>query len=301
MMRRQWLIKLGVLAVILGVGLAALQPRIVHSQVVGPLLTTGSTVTFPGGVKVQFGISALVGSNGGTLVVTYPSACTQGVLAVNINPVATTMAGSGSWMASPTNLASMTIQNNNPVSSTFFYNLWCLWALADNGGTLALAVLTGAEAAFAYSAFLPSLMTISQFGSDNTAVYHLRRGEILATAFALILGVATSYVAKDRRPFWFSVAGAVAMLAIYEHAIRTSAGGANRPSGPLLWGLGNPVLRSTDYPSLATALDPGRFFGGGIPLLSWGTHIPEMKWNSMDAICITTLRQVTISRPMVAH
>lgn len=139
--------------------------------------------------------------------------------------------------------------------------------MADNGGTLALAVLTGAEAAFAYSAFLPSLMTINQFAGDTSAVYHLRRGEILATAFALILGAATSYISKDQRPLWFSIAGAVAMLLIYEHSIRTSAGGANRVSGPLLTGLGNPVLRSTDYTSLATALDPGRFFGGGIPII----------------------------------
>lgn len=126
MKRRQWLIKLGVVAVVIGVGLAALQPHIVQSQVVGPLLTTGSTVTFPGGVKVQFGTTSLVSSNGGTLVVTYPSACTQGVIAVNINPLALTMAGSGSWISSPTSLASMTITNNNPVSSTFAYSVWCL-------------------------------------------------------------------------------------------------------------------------------------------------------------------------------
>src|SRR5713226_8131596 len=109
-------------------------------------------------------------------------------------------------------------------------------------------------------------MTISQFGQDDIAKYHLRRGEVLATAFAIVLGVATSYVAKDQRPIWFAIAGAAAMLLIYEHAIRTSTGrsGKSDLGGPALWSLGTPVVRSTDFPAIATALDPGRFFGGGI-------------------------------------
>ena len=85
---------------------------------------------------------------------------------------------------------------------------------------LAFAVVAAVESAHFYSAFLPSLMTIGAFATNEERLRDLRRGEIVATGFTLALGWALSVFSESSLPFWFTVIMAGAMLCVYESRIR---------------------------------------------------------------------------------
>lgn len=84
-----------------------------------------------------------------------------------------------------------------------------------------LAAFTALESAHFYSAFLPSVMTIRKFADDDAARAALRQGEVLASVFALTLGVIVGALIDSPLPLIFAAGTAVAMLAVYEYAMRT--------------------------------------------------------------------------------
>jgi hypothetical protein len=85
-----------------------------------------------------------------------------------------------------------------------------------------LAAFSALESAHFYSAFLPSVMTIRKFAKDPEAVESLRRGEAIATGFALMLGWVVSELTDSYLPLLFTAITAVAMLAVYEYAIQSN-------------------------------------------------------------------------------
>lgn len=84
-----------------------------------------------------------------------------------------------------------------------------------------LAAFVALESAHFYSAFLPSVMTIRKFADDEAARQSLRHGEVLASAFALTLGATVGALVDSPLPLLFAAATVVAMLAVYEYAMRT--------------------------------------------------------------------------------
>lgn len=83
-----------------------------------------------------------------------------------------------------------------------------------------IAVFAGMEALHAYSAFNPSIMTIRKFADDADAVKAIRQGEMLATAFTVILGWVLSEITDSYLPLIFTVAAALAYVTVYEFALR---------------------------------------------------------------------------------
>jgi Sec-independent protein secretion pathway component TatC len=84
------------------------------------------------------------------------------------------------------------------------------------------SVFMALEGAFAYSAFLPSIMTIGTFVDSEEKVTMIREGEIVGTAFLIGLSVTVSLVVKSPLPLFFGlIAGALA-LTVYEYALRDS-------------------------------------------------------------------------------
>lgn len=90
---------------------------------------------------------------------------------------------------------------------------------------IALTLLTAAETAHAFSAFLPSFFTIRTFalqgGLDEVCLKleNLRSGYIPAVTFGLALGGVVSALAKSPLPLVGSALTAVFMVSQYERAL----------------------------------------------------------------------------------
>lgn len=92
--------------------------------------------------------------------------------------------------------------------------------------TLALTILAAAEVPNFYSGLLPSLWTIAHFGAVESAEarFWIRRGEVMATGLTAAVAVGTSWIAKSWLPGLAMAGMAVALLALYEHALRSGQG-----------------------------------------------------------------------------
>jgi hypothetical protein len=94
---------------------------------------------------------------------------------------------------------------------------------------IAWSVVVGVESAHFYSAFLPSIFTIEKFGQQETDIRALRRGEVIATVFTLLLGWAAGELVDSPYPLYASLTIAVLMLAVYEMALRKTLDKVNLP------------------------------------------------------------------------
>lgn len=92
-------------------------------------------------------------------------------------------------------------------------------------------LLVAAEAPQAYSAFLPSIMTIRTFVGDPGAVADIREGEIFGSAFVLLIGAAGSLLTESAVPFIIGIATIVVMVAVYEYALQGRRGDHYMPDG----------------------------------------------------------------------
>jgi hypothetical protein len=93
---------------------------------------------------------------------------------------------------------------------------------------LALTLLAVAEVPNFYSGLLPSLWTIGHFSqSENAeAVHWIRRGELMATGLTAAVAVGTSYIARSPWPLIGMAAMSLALLYLYEDALRSGSGAA---------------------------------------------------------------------------
>lgn len=92
-------------------------------------------------------------------------------------------------------------------------------------------LLVMAEAPQAYSAFLPSIMTIRTFVDDDDAVYDIREGEVLGSAFVLLISVAGTLLTDSPWPFVAGLFTIVTMVGVYEYALSGARGGQNMKDG----------------------------------------------------------------------
>jgi hypothetical protein len=88
-----------------------------------------------------------------------------------------------------------------------------------NDEQIALTVLVGAEAAHAFSAFMPSYFTIKTFPESQADIDKLRSGYAPAFVFNAILGASAAWLVKSLLPLVAVAIASVGMVALYEHAI----------------------------------------------------------------------------------
>ncbi len=82
------------------------------------------------------------------------------------------------------------------------------------------SVFMALEGAFAYSAFLPSIMTIGTFVDTEAKVRAIREGEIVGSAFLVGLSLTVAAITKSPIPLLCGlVAGALA-VGVYEYALK---------------------------------------------------------------------------------
>lgn len=84
------------------------------------------------------------------------------------------------------------------------------------------SVFMALEGAFAYSAFLPSIMTIGTFVDTHEKVRMIREGEVVGTAFLIALSLTVSKIMKSPIPLLLGLLAGGAVLAVYEYALRGS-------------------------------------------------------------------------------
>ena len=86
------------------------------------------------------------------------------------------------------------------------------------------------EGLHAYSAFLPSIMTIGTFVDTPEKVRMIREGEVMSTAF---LAALSGTVALMVRSYWPLVTAAIAggvMLCVYEYALKSAPAKEQEPA-----------------------------------------------------------------------
>jgi len=101
---------------------------------------------------------------------------------------------------------------------------------------IGLTILVGAEAAHAFSAFMPSYFTITTFPRNQSDLDNLRSGYAPAFLFNGVLGVAAATLTKSIAPIIAVGLASLGMVWLYERAIKR----ANIPTGtPTTTGTGN--------------------------------------------------------------
>lgn len=103
--------------------------------------------------------------------------------------------------------------------------------MAMNPAEVGVVLLVAAEAPQAYSAFLPSIMTIRTFVGDEGAVADIREGELLGSVFVAGIGVVGSMLTGSPWPVVVAILTIVVMVAIYEHALNGRRGDRNMKDG----------------------------------------------------------------------
>lgn len=91
------------------------------------------------------------------------------------------------------------------------------------------SIFMALEGLHAYSAFLPSIMTIGTFVDTPEKVRMIRQGEVVSTVF---LAALSSSVAIMVRSYWPLVTAAVAggvMLFVYEYALKNAPAKESEP------------------------------------------------------------------------
>lgn len=91
-----------------------------------------------------------------------------------------------------------------------------------NNEVILTSVFMALEGAFAYSAFLPSIMTIGTFVDSPDKVKMIRQGELVGTGFLLGLSFTVSAVTKSPLPLIFGMGAGILALIVYEKALRNS-------------------------------------------------------------------------------
>jgi hypothetical protein len=89
--------------------------------------------------------------------------------------------------------------------------------MKDDIEKILLSAFTGLESAHFFSAFNPSIFTISKFKAEP---FTIRLGYLIASAFSLGLGAIVSKLIKDKSPFIASILISLGMVSVYEIALR---------------------------------------------------------------------------------
>lgn len=94
--------------------------------------------------------------------------------------------------------------------------------MAPGNDVVLISIFMALEGLFAYSAFLPSIMTTGTFVDSPDKVLMIRQGEVVGTFFLIVLAIMTAKITKSMWPLAMGLAAGVVALAIYEYSLRQS-------------------------------------------------------------------------------
>jgi hypothetical protein len=84
------------------------------------------------------------------------------------------------------------------------------------------SVFIALEGAFAYSAYLPSIMTIGTFVDTPEKIDMIRQGEIVGSVFLVLLAGISSMITKSIMPLIMGLVAGAGTIFIYEKALRNA-------------------------------------------------------------------------------
>lgn len=88
--------------------------------------------------------------------------------------------------------------------------------------TVLISVFMALEGLFAYSAFLPSIMTVGTFVDTPEKVVMIRQGMVVGTFFLIVLAIITAKITRSAWPLIMGLGAGLVALAIYEFSLRQS-------------------------------------------------------------------------------
>jgi hypothetical protein len=84
------------------------------------------------------------------------------------------------------------------------------------------SVFIALEGAFAYSAYLPSIMTIGTFVDTPEKIHMIRQGEIVGSVFLVLLAGISSMITKSIMPLIMGLVAGCGTIFVYEKALRNA-------------------------------------------------------------------------------
>lgn len=102
---------------------------------------------------------------------------------------------------------------------------------APSSEVVLTSVFMALEGAFAFSAFLPSIMTIGTFVDSEEKVRMIREGEVVGVAFLGALSLTVAGITKSAWPAILGLAAGLAAICVYEYALRKAP--INRDNGSI--------------------------------------------------------------------
>ena len=112
-----------------------------------------------------------------------------------------------------------------------------------SGETLLTATFIAYETAFAFSQYLPSIMTIASFVDSAEKVRAIRKGECIASLFSIGFAVIFSVILKSPLPLALAAVSIGFTLYVYERALRQSPAFTGKP----IDGAQQMAYSNTDY------------------------------------------------------
>ena len=92
------------------------------------------------------------------------------------------------------------------------------------------SIFMSLEGLHAYSAFLPSIMTIGTFVDSPEKVRMIREGQLIASGYLALLAGSVSYMIKSWWPLIMAFVAGTITLAVYEYALRSAPAKEQEPS-----------------------------------------------------------------------
>lgn len=82
------------------------------------------------------------------------------------------------------------------------------------------SVFMALEGAFAYSAFLPSIMTIGTFVDSPEKVKMIRQGEVVGSIFLVGLATTVAGIMRSPIPLYMALLAGALAITVYEFALK---------------------------------------------------------------------------------
>ena len=96
------------------------------------------------------------------------------------------------------------------------------WDGSSQKDVVLVSTFMALDGLFAYSAFLPSIMTTGTFVDSPDKVKMIRQGELVGTLFLIALSILTAYIMRSWWPLIAGLGAGVLALIIYEFSLRQS-------------------------------------------------------------------------------
>jgi hypothetical protein len=93
---------------------------------------------------------------------------------------------------------------------------------ARQSDTVLVSVFMALDGLFAYSAFLPSIMTVGTFVDSEDKIKMIRQGEVVGTFFLIALSILTAYIMRSWWPLAAGLGAGILALIIYEFSLQQS-------------------------------------------------------------------------------